>query len=95
MTTADEKVERWILQDFRDDLYMNLATPSEKHLAKCESAQAKHVEGKDGTYGCTTGCPYATLEAVIECEHGYREEYKYGEFGDLPDLIRAIENEVV
>lgn len=57
------------------------------HLATCESTRVEHPEARDGLYGCDTGCEYMSLEADIVCDHGYKIEFEYGDFGDTSDII--------
>lgn len=82
---ADAKVAEWILAEFKS----GAGTPGEKHLAACPDTTVTHIQGEDGYYGCETGCEYARLEARISCPH-HSEDYTYGEFGDLADLINEI-----
>ena len=63
---------------------------SSHHLAKCEETKVIEVDAEDGTYGCETGCEYYRFEAVLECPHE-REEFEYGDFGRLYNVIEALE----
>jgi hypothetical protein len=82
---ADAKVAEWVLAKFKAEA----VTVSEKHLAACPGTTVTHVQGGEGSYGCDTGCEYVRLEARVSCPH-HREDYKYGEFGDLADLLGEI-----
>jgi hypothetical protein len=63
------------------------------HLKSCpESALIEH-DAKDTRYGCDTGCEYMRFEAVITCPHDEREEYDWGDFGELEFLISDLERE--
>ena len=90
--SADERVKRWILGEFREafaDAWR--VRESLRHLAACDGAEAADVTGGDGSYGCETGCEYVRLEAVITCPHGRREEWTWGEFGELADILEGLE----
>lgn len=90
MNTADEKVSRFILRDFRSNVGRG-STNDEQHLADCGETVAAHVEAEDGYYGCETGCEYARLLARIECPHVQAVDYEYGEFGEVADMLADIE----
>src|SRR5690349_8589974 len=89
--TADEHVARFVLAKYRDDFVSVSAADDKKHLAKCLDTTVRHVVGSDGFYGCESMCEYATLTAAVSCPHGFSDEYEYGEFGDLGDLLRDVE----
>lgn len=89
--SADERVGRFVLAKYRAHFVSVSAGDDEKHLAKCPDASARHVVGNDGFYGCESMCEYATLTATLSCPHGVSQEYEYGDFGDLGDLIRDVE----
>lgn len=82
--TADAKVAAWVLREFRDAMH------HVGHLATCEQTAVRFVEGNDGMYGCDTGCDYARLEATLTCPHGESQEFEYGQFGELADLLDDI-----
>jgi hypothetical protein len=86
---ADEKVARFILRDFREEVG-RWSSEAEKHLAECADAKAAHVDGSNGTYGCDTGCSYARLEAEISCPHGFKADHMYGDFGEIADMLQDI-----
>jgi hypothetical protein len=91
LTDASERanalVAAWIVKQYRDD-------GPNGHLRTCPDATTAELEGYDGQYGCETGCEYARLETAIVCPHGERDEnYTYGEFGELADIIRDIERD--
>jgi hypothetical protein len=88
--TADERVARYVLADYRQRCYRRWSA-EKPHLATCPDATVRHLEGNDGEYGCDTGCEYARLEAVIECPHGETAKHQYGYFGDLADILKEIE----
>lgn len=100
---ADALVTRFILRKFREDtqraekshaIYSwQRVTEAASHLARCDSAQVAEEERSNGVYGCDTGCEYARLEAVIACDHGFRDDFEYGEFGDLGDLLAEVMKE--
>lgn len=78
---------RWVLGQYRDQP----AGSGNQHLRACPQAVATDVDGGDGAYGCDTGCDYVRLEAVISCPHGERDEYEYGDFGELAWIIEDLE----
>lgn len=80
-------VTRWVLKRYRE------AHGRNGHLRDCSDAVATDVEGGDGTYGCDTGCEYVRLEATISCPHGERDEYDYGDFGELAWILEDLEAE--
>jgi len=99
--TPDERVAEFILIQYQQAARSSLPTdgvpsshPPRQHLSKCCDAAVTY-EGSDGSYGCDTGCEYARLEAVIVCPHGERDEYTYGWFGELADIIDEITWEVI
>ena len=91
-TIADDLVAQFILRDFRGDVGTS-SRFDEQHLAECAEATATHLDGEDGTYGCDTGCPYATLTARITCPHGHQVEHEYGDFGEIADIIDEIRSD--
>lgn len=83
---ANQLVAAWIVRRYRSD-------GKNEHLRGCSDAVVE-VEGYDGQYGCDTGCEYARLEATLTCRHGDRDEdFEYGQFGELADLLEEIEAE--
>ncbi|MFG2676959.1 hypothetical protein [Streptomyces sp. NPDC048445] len=97
---ADAIVSRYILRKFREETKTNMTSPlpsfraqvsdSAAHLVSCPDLHVVDQEAADGSYGCETGCEYARLEADLVCSHGMREEYEYGDFGELADMLREI-----
>lgn len=82
---ANALVAAWIVRQYRED-------GGNEHLRTCPDMATAGVEGYDGQYGCETGCDYVRLEATIVCPHGERDDdWLYGEFGELADIIRNIE----
>lgn len=47
----------------------------------------------NGSYGCDTGCDYARFEAVITCPHGEREQFEWGDFGEIGRILEEFEEE--
>lgn len=78
---TDERVNAYVLSLFRED------RPPDDHLTSCPDAHAVDSDMFNGTYGCETGCEYARLEAVVTCPHGFKEDFEYGMFGEVSDLI--------
>lgn len=97
---ADALVTAFILRKFREDTRENemsqlasfraQVTDAARHLAHCDDARVEDEERTNGAYGCDTGCEYARLEATITCSHGCSEDFEYGEFGDLADLLAEV-----
>ena len=84
---ANRLVAAWIVRRYRSD-------GGNAHLRVCPDASVE-VEGYDSQFGCDTGCEYARLEATIACPHGDRDEdFEYGQFGELADLLNEIETEM-
>lgn len=65
------------------------------HLIGCPEAHVLDGDGEDGAYGCTTGCEYWRITAVVTCPHGARFEHHVGDFGDLEGLIVELEHDAV
>ncbi|MCA1223439.1 hypothetical protein [Streptomyces sp. 8L] len=97
---ADALVARYILRKFHEQTRSNLDSPipsfrnsvseAARHLVDCPDLHVSEQDASDGLYGCETGCEYARLEATLGCSHGLSEEYEYGEFGEMADMIRDI-----
>lgn len=81
----DMRVAAWIGQEFRKN-------GASEHLRACNPLTVSY-KGMDSVYGCDTGCEYARLEATITCPHGESEDYEYGQFGELADLLEDIFDE--
>lgn len=84
---ADAKVNAWILADYRKTTATNA---TQGHLIFCPAIEVMESELADGTYGCDTGCEYATLSATITCPHELSDEYEYGRFGEIADILSDI-----
>lgn len=63
------------------------------HLSHCDHATIFTFESADQSYGCASGCGYASLDAVIGCDCFDSEpmHFTYGEFGDLAVLVASLE----
>lgn len=91
---ANEKLNRLVLYMFRQNTDEAVGDPDAvTHLVACAGARAVDAEGRNGTYGCDTGCEYATLEASITCLHGHRVRFEYGEFGDMAMLFDQMDRD--
>lgn len=91
---ANALVRAFVLRDFHatwDEVILRRASDGVAHLRACPEAHVLDGDGEDGTYGCTTGCEYWTVDAVITCPHGRRHEHHVGDFGDLEGLIQRLE----
>lgn len=82
---AEELLRQFVMAEFRDEY-------GSHHLAVCPGAQVTDCAGRDGAYGCETGCSYYTLTATILCEHSFME-YSYGSFGEISDMITWLEQQ--
>jgi len=80
---ADAAVNRWLVKTYRSE-------GDNEHLRACPALTIGEVDARDSTYGCDTGCEYARLEAVASCEHGVRDDFGYGQFGDLASMLEEI-----
>lgn len=83
MRAPDELAERLILRHARADA-------ESRHLRECDGLTVVEPEAYDSFYGCETGCEYARLEARLTCPHGESEDFEYGEFGDITDMIEEM-----
>lgn len=83
---ANQLVRNYIIDSYRD------ANPKH-HLATCDQLAVEEMDARDGSYGCDTGCEYVRFEAVLTCPHDEREEYEYGNFGELAYIIEDLERE--
>lgn len=92
MSDVDEKVERLILAMFVEESKDSPDWSHEGHLMRCPSLRVKDAGGRDGVYGCGTGCEYVRLTATLVCGHeGFKSEFDYGSFGDLATLLEDLE----
>jgi hypothetical protein len=83
--TPDDKLKLYILKQFKRDF------PTD-HITDCADISVINVDSEDGSYGCDTGCEYVRLTADITCPHiETPHHYEYGEFGELADIIAAME----
>lgn len=97
---ANALVSRYILRKFREGIHSNLeslvpsfrarVSEASEHLVDCPDLHVEEQDATDGVYGCDTGCEYARLEATLGCSHGMTEDYEYGDFGELADMLREI-----
>lgn len=64
------------------------------HLSACDHATIFTFESADQSYGCASGCDYASLDAVVGCDCFNQEpvHFTYGEFGNLASLVKAVED---
>jgi len=90
------KVARYILDSFRSEWPGNRSNvfpgaTDRPHLLDCGEATVDHLDGGDGFYGCDTGCEYIRLSATIRCPHGEAQEYDYGLFGELSDILDDLD----
>ncbi len=79
-------VTRFVLRTYREE-------GDNAHLKACTDISATDTEGRDGSYGCNTGCDYVTFEATITCPHGERGDFEWGDFGSMDTIIEELEQE--
>lgn len=91
MKTADELLADYILDAYRKEHSHYATREPMNHLADCDEVTITHPVGEDGVYGCDTGCSYYRLSANLTCPHGESEEYEYGDFGEIGDIIAELE----
>lgn len=82
--TPDKKVAALVTRKAREDA-------SDPHLRRCPDLIVEHPDASDGEYGCDSGCEYAELTADISCPHGHSETFRYGEFGQIADLVEEMD----
>lgn len=85
---ANELVNRYALTQYQLD-HRESSFREPTHLATCPDASA-NASGRDGVYGCETGCEYVRFTATISCPHGETEKYTFGEFGELASIIEGL-----
>ncbi|MER7361903.1 hypothetical protein [Nonomuraea wenchangensis] len=85
---ADERVARFILKTYREP-----GEAENAHLRDCPDATVQDPDAYDGTYGCDTGCDYARFEGVITCPHGEREQFEWGDFGEIGGILDEMEQD--
>jgi hypothetical protein len=85
---ANELLRIFIARKFREQ-------HPEHHLSHCHHAMIFTFESADQSYGCASGCDYASLDAVIGCDCFSSEpmHFTYGEFGDLASLVSSLEED--
>jgi len=93
MGEADEKVAAYVTDRFRS-AHSGSRAGGLRHLATCPGLRVTRAYGRDGTYGCDTGCEYATFEAEFTCPHheGGPFTWTFGTFGELAWIIEEIDN---
>ena len=102
---ANELVRRYVLdQCYRTRFELHIpGCPAEvsyregsnpgtnKHLLECPDAVADVSMSAELWYD--TGVEALRFTADISCPHGEREDYEYGELGDLPSLLEDLERD--
>lgn len=90
MSDADELVRRFILGKYREENTWRVS-PERSHLVTCPDVEVADPDAYNGMYGCDTGCEYARFEATIRCPHGHSEEYEWGDFGEIADILPQLD----
>jgi len=88
VTDADERVALFILKTYREP-----GEADNAHLRDCPDVTVEDPDAYDGTYSCDTGCEYARFEAVITCPHEEREQFEWGGFDRIGDILNEMEKE--
>jgi hypothetical protein len=87
--TVDEKVSAWVVAQYQENGGQTVISPP--HLRTCTEIVVTDTSAFDSEYGCDTGCAYARLTATLSCAHGFKDEFEYGNWGELPELLKEIE----
>lgn len=93
---ADQLVARHILAQYRDrhQRYWFHSDDDEPHLAHCSDVAVAPLAGEDGlAEDGFYGCEYVRFHPVFTCAHGVSEEFEWGTFGELADIIAALEED--
>lgn len=93
MSDADELVRRYIMRTFRAD-GANVLYPEGRnaHLADCADAYVAAAETNVARFW-DTGVTGVQFSASIKCPHGERQEYEFGDLGDLSDILADMERD--
>ncbi|ACU71845.1 hypothetical protein Caci_2936 [Catenulispora acidiphila DSM 44928] len=84
MTDADALVARYILDVWRAE---------HPEHAGCATLRVTNPDASDGAYGCDTGCSYYRFTAEAGCEHQAPEEFEFGDFGELADILEDLQRD--
>lgn len=82
MSDAGERVERFILRQFREE-------NPQSHLANCPGLTVEDAETRYAMW-YDTGVDATELTATLKCPHETCE-YEYGELGDLPGILEQLD----
>jgi hypothetical protein len=91
MNTYDDAVARYILRHLRDNDERPWDEPRLDHMADCDDTTVIDADASNGSYGCDTGCSYYTCSATLSCPHGEPAEFEFGDFGELPSMVKELE----
>ncbi len=61
------------------------------HLRSCTDTRVRDATGIGGQ--TDTGVEFVTLSCLAGCPHTASQQYTYGEWGELADLLAALEDE--
>jgi hypothetical protein len=87
---ADELVKRYILRQYRKAT--RDAGQDDDHLANCPDVTVEEAEARFALF-YDTGVDGVMFTATLRCPHGASFDYEYGELGDLPDILRDMEDD--
>lgn len=83
MSDADARVQQYVLRRWRDDNPDHADCPT-LHVVTAETNFALFYD---------TGVEGVEFTAELACEHREPFRYEFGELGDLPDIIRELDEE--
>lgn len=86
MSDADERVARFIVKTYREEGF-------DEHLTECADLTATLEDMNTGPGACDTGCDRVQFTAAMACPHGIREQFEWGDWGDLPDMLAEMDRE--
>jgi hypothetical protein len=89
----DEQIRLWILDRFRRGKAWGSSSDIglREHLRECPDTKVTEPEWYPESGYCPTCAESAHLEAEVSCSHGYKDSIYYAAFGDLPEIISALD----
>jgi hypothetical protein len=89
---ADELVRRYIMRTFREPDAGMYSSARNGHLMACPDTVVSEAE-VEGCRFWDTGVTGMQFTAVISCPHGERQEFEFGELGELPDILADLDRD--
>ncbi|MBM0201882.1 hypothetical protein JNW90_01265 [Micromonospora sp. STR1s_5] len=80
---ADALLRDYVIGRYRDEI--------RGHLAECPGLTVAELDATDGVFNATTDAEFVRLESVMTCPHGERDDYFWGTFGTINEIIEDIE----